>query len=197
MAEVLRHEVDLLRPLRFELLRFPHQPLERLGAVLAPHEGNGAEGAGVVAALRDLEIADVRRISQELADAGMPRDGILDEPAAAQLGHEVVQIREAEEEIDLGNLRLQLLLVALHQASRGYDRFHAALGLELGGAEDRVDRFLLRGVDEAAGVDEDDVGIREVLGDDRAVAHQLAHQPLRVDRRLVAAERDDAELHPR
>src|SRR2546422_4978303 len=40
---------------------------ERLGAVLAAHQRNGAEGAGVVAALGDLEVAHVRRVAQELA----------------------------------------------------------------------------------------------------------------------------------
>ena len=57
----------------------------------------------------DLEVADVRRVSQELAYARMRRDGIFDETAAAQLGNEVVQVREPEEQIDFGHFRLACL----------------------------------------------------------------------------------------
>src|SRR5207248_5469404 len=56
VTQVLRDEVDLLRPLRLELLRLAHQALQRLRAVLPPHQGDGAKGARVVAAFGDLQI---------------------------------------------------------------------------------------------------------------------------------------------
>src|SRR5712672_1865071 len=99
----------------------------------------------------------MRRVAKELTHTGMARDGILNQAAAAQLRDEMVQVGESEEQVNLGNFGLQLLLVTLYQAPRGHNRFHPAL-FELGGAEYRVDRLLFRGVDETAGVDENDVG---------------------------------------
>ena len=197
VPQVLRHQVDLLRPLRLEQLRLAHQALQRLGAVFPPHQRDGAERARVIAALGDLQVAHVDLVAQELADAGVGRHGVVDQAALGQGGYEVVEVRESEKQVDLGDLLRQLPLVALDQAADGDDRFHAALRLEARGRQDRIDRLLLGGVDESAGVDEDHVGVWEVRGHDRAVPHEVAHQALGVDGRLVAAERDDAELHPR
>ncbi len=196
MSEILGHEIDLLRPLRLELLRLAHQPCERLGTVLAAHQGNGAEGAGVVAAFGDLEVANVRLIAEELADPGMLGDGIGDQTPPGKLGDEMMELRKAEKQIDLRNLLLQFLLVSLNETTDRDDRLHAAL-LQFRGFEHRVDRFLLRRVDEAAGIDEDDVGRLELGRDDGAVPDQLADEPLRVHGRFVTAEGDDAQLHPR
>ncbi len=127
----------------------------------------------------------------------MSGDGIGDQSALGELGHEVMQVREPQKQVDLGDLVLQFLLIALDEAPDRHDRFDVALLFELGGAQDGVDRFLLGGVDEAAGIDENDVGVRQVGGHHRAVAHQVSHQAFGIDRRFIAAERDDAELHPR
>ena len=113
-----------------------------------------------------------------------------------QLGHKVVQLGESQKEIDLGNLSLQLMLVSLHETTDRHDRLDA-LRLELGGAEDGVDRFLLRGIDEPARVHENHVRRRQLRRHDGAVADQLAHEPLGVHRGFVAAEGNDAQLHPR
>jgi hypothetical protein len=196
MAQVLRHEVDLFRALRLEGLRLAHQPLERLGAVLAAHQRDGAEGAGVIAPLRDLEVAHVGLVAQELADPGVGGDRIGNQAALRQLWDQVMELRKAQEEVDFRNLVLELMFVALHETPDRHDRLDPRLLLELCRAEDGVDRFLLRGVDEAAGVDEDDVRAGEVGRDDGAVPHQLAHEPLGVHGGLVAAEGNDAQLHP-
>src|SRR5207249_9838795 len=66
VAQVLGHEVDLLRALRLEHLRFTHQTLERFGAVLPAHQRDGTECARVVATLRDLEVTNVGRVPEEL-----------------------------------------------------------------------------------------------------------------------------------
>jgi hypothetical protein len=49
---------------------------------------------------------------------------------------------------------------------------------------DRVERFLDRGVDEAAGVDDDEVGAGVVLGGLVALGAQLREDALGVDERL-------------
>ena len=81
--------------------------------------------------------------------------------------------RHAHQQIDLGNLGAQLLAVALHKAAR--DDQHTALStlFVLGHLENRVDRFLLGGEYEAAGVDDDDLGLARI--GDNGVARLAEH----------------------
>ena len=151
----------------------------------------------MVAALRDLQVANVRRAPEEPADARVPGDRVGDQAPRRQLGHETVQVGESEEQVDLGELLQQLLLVALDQTPDGHHRFDVALLFQLRRLEDRVDRLSLRRVDEPAGVDEDHLGVGQVGRHDRPVADQLAHEPLGIDGGLVAAEGDAAQPHPR
>src|SRR2546427_12152633 len=150
MPQVLRDEVDLFCTLRLELLRFAHEPGERLGAMLAAHQRDGAEGAGVVAAFRNLQISYMRLVAEELPDSGMLGDRIGDQTPLGKLWDQMVELGEPEKEVDLGNLLLQFLLVSLNETPDGHDRLHAAF-LQLGGLEHRIDRLLFGCVDEAAG----------------------------------------------
>ncbi len=135
-------------------------------------------------------------IAEELAHARMRRDGIGDQAAFRELRNEMVQLGETEKQVDFRNLGLQLLLVPLDEATDRHDRLDAFL-FQLGGTEDGVDRFPFRGIDEPARVHENHVRRRQLRRHHGAVADQLAHEPLRVHRRLVAAEGDDAQFHPR
>src|SRR5205085_6303445 len=66
--------------------------------------------------------------------------------------------------------------------------------LPLRDLEDRVDRFLFRSVDEAARVDDDDVGLVEVVRDrDVGVTLKLSKHDLGIDEILRAAEGDHAD----
>ena len=58
--------------------------------------------------------------------------------------------------------------------------------------EDGVDGLLLGGVDEAAGVDDEDLGVFGAGGELGAAAMEQAHHDLGVDEVLGAAERDEA-----
>src|SRR5205814_1661859 len=98
-----RDEIDLFRALSLELLRFAHETAERLGPMLAPHQGNGAERAGVIAAFRDFQIAHMRLRAEELPHAGMCGDRIGNQPALRQLRDEVMQLGESVKQIDFGN----------------------------------------------------------------------------------------------
>ena len=71
MPEILGNEIDFFGALRLELLRLPDEPGQRLGAVFPAHQRNRAERAGVIAALGDLEVTNVRLVAEELAHAGM------------------------------------------------------------------------------------------------------------------------------
>ena len=131
MSKVLRHQIDLLGALGLELLGLAHQARQRLGAMLAAHQRNRAERAGVIAAFGDLEIADVWLLAEKLPDTGMGGDRVRDQAALRQLGDQVVQLREPQHQVDFRDLRRQLLLVALHETSDGDDRLDA-LFLQLG-----------------------------------------------------------------
>src|SRR5207249_11672471 len=116
VSQVLSYQVDLLRTLRLKRLRLAHQTLERLGAMLPAHQRDGAEGARVVAALGDLEIANVACVTEELADARMGRQRVVDQPPLGERRHQVMQIRKPEKQVDLRDFPLQLLLVPLDEA---------------------------------------------------------------------------------
>ncbi len=90
MTEVLSHEIDFLRALRLELLRFAYQSCERLRAMLATHQRDGAEGARMVAAFRDLQIPHVRLIAEELPDTGVGGDRIGDQSPFSERRNEMV-----------------------------------------------------------------------------------------------------------
>ena len=72
---------------------------------------------------------------------------------------ELEHVARAEEVIDLGHLRAELGRVALREAARDDELLAGAELLQLGHLEDRVDRLLLGLADEAARVDDDDLGL--------------------------------------
>ena len=85
--------------------------------------------------------------------------------------------------------------MALHHAPDGHHRLAAAVVLHAPRLDDRVERLLLRGVDEAAGVDDDHLGVGEIVGVLRAAIGELGEISLAVDGVLVAAEGDEADFH--
>ncbi len=98
---------------------------------------------------------------------------------------------EAEHGVGLGQLRGQFVAVALGEAADGDD-----LLAGVGGGQDGVDRVLLRRVDEAAGVDDEDVGVG-LVGELPVARTQAGSQLFGVD--LVAGtakghQRDPARL---
>ena len=67
--------------------------------------------------------------------------------------------------------------------------------LQTAGLDHRVDRLLLGRVDEAAGVDDDDLGVARSLTVLGAASDELREVALAVDGVLVAAEGDEADSH--
>ena len=63
--------------------------------------------------------------------------------------------------------------------------------------EDGVDRFLLRGIDKRAGVDDEHVGLIRVRGNRHAVLEHAAEHDLGIDQIFCAAEADHADLRRR
>ena len=77
--------------------------------------------------------------AQELADAGMRSDGILEQAPLSERGDQLVQIGESQEEIDFRNLGGQLRLVSLHQAPDRHDRLYRPYGFVLRRLQHRFD----------------------------------------------------------
>src|SRR3989337_1850624 len=115
--------------------------------------------------------------------------GLAEQPARCQLRYQALHLRGAEKEIDFGNSRFELALVTLYHASDRDNGLASSITLVAGSLDHRVDRFLLGGVDEATGIDDDDLGVREVGRILGRVIRQLRQIALGVDRVLVAAER--------
>jgi hypothetical protein len=97
-----------------------------------------------------------------------------------------------------GDVLLDFVAIALDEAAGDYD----ALGFSSVGAadfvldhlEDGVDGLLLGGVDEAAGVDDDDLGVFGAGGELGAVVVEQAHHDLGVDEVFGAAEGDETDF---
>jgi len=195
VREVLRHEVHLARPLHLQQLRLAHDVGGRERPVPAAHERDGAEGAAVVAPLAHLEVPHVRQLAGEQADAGMDRGRLADQAALHELRHEAVHLARAEEQVHLGERVRELALVTLDHAADRDHRLRPARLLQAPGFDDGVDALLLRGVDEAAGVHEDDVGVLGPVSGLGAPVGELREIPLGVDRILVTPEGDDGNLH--
>jgi hypothetical protein len=101
---------------------------------------------------------------------------------------ELQHVARAEQVIDLGQLVRELVRMTLTQATGHDELLAAAFFLVACQIEDRVDRLLARRVDEAAGVDDDDLGVTRVV--DVLVAFALGHpqHDLGVDPVLRTAE---------
>ena len=164
--------------------------------MLAAHERNRAERAAVIAPLTDLEIAHVRQIAGEESNARMFQHRIARQhPAVRKLLDQPVHLRRAEEEIDLGQRFLELALVSLDHAADGDDRRACAGRLVLTRLHQRVERLLLRRVDEAAGVHDDDFGVVQIGRELSAMIGELREIALGIDGVLVAAKRDQSDPH--
>jgi len=65
--------------------------------------------------------------------------------------------------------------------------------LEVGGLPDEVNGFLFRLLDEAAGVDDDDLGVLDVGAHDAPRFRDAAHEPLGIHEVLRATETDNPD----
>jgi hypothetical protein len=109
-------------------------------------------------------------------------------------GEDGFEFAGADDCVYFGDVLSNFVAVALDEAT-GYDYalgFAAVLLLVLDHLEDGVDGLLLGGVDEAAGVDDDDLGVFGAGGEFGSVVVEEAHHDLGVDEVFGAAEGDEA-----
>ena len=188
-AGVLRYHQQLLHPGLHEALGLAHHLARGPGDERPAHRGNDAEAAVVVAAFGDLQVGVVARRE-------------LDPLRRNEVGERIVRPRE------LRMHRAHHLLERVRAGHREHARMGAgddvALGAEAAGHDDaavllqrladRIEGLLHRGVDEAAGVDHDQV--RALIGrrDRVALGAKPGEDALGIDQGLRAAERDESDL---
>ena len=119
--------------------------------------------------------------------------GFAVRPAAVEDGFELAGANDGVYFRDVG---ADLVAVTLDEAAGDDDAlgFAAVLLLVPDHLEDGVDGLLLGGVDEGAGVDDDDLGIFGVRGEFGSVVVEETHHDLGIDEVFRAAEGDEAYL---
>ncbi len=117
----------------------------------------------------------------------------------SQLGGDVGVVVEAEDRVGLGQRLGQVLAIALGEAAHGDDGLGpaAVLHLQVRRLEQGVDGVLLGRLDEAAGVDQDRVGVLRIGDQHEPARLEASGQLLGVDLVARAAERDDRDLERR
>ena len=103
-------------------------------------------------------------------------------------------LKLAQDVVDLRNLARQLIRVALGQAASDHQLLAGPVGLELRHLQDGVDALLARGIDEAAGVDHDDVGLVGAIYNLVTTRVGGSEHELAVDPVLGATEGDEVKL---
>ncbi len=155
---------------------------------------NGAVGAAVAASVGELDIGGIggggqhaRRAEEAIALAGEQRVRAL--VGLLNGGKQLLIGGHAHQQVDLGNFGAQIFTIALHEAAR--DDQHAAFSalFVFGHIENRVDRFFLCGEYEAAGVDDDDLGLARIGDNGVARLAEHAQHDLAVHAVFRAAQR--------
>ncbi len=203
---VLSDEGDFADARGGQVRGFARDRLQPPAAEFSAQLRDDAEGAGMVAALIDLDVGGVARRREDARRLVLVeiRDRVarfrifraLAEVAAARR-QDLLDFAGADHGVDFGNLRANLFAVTFGQAAGDDEFLGAAEFLVLGHFEDGFDRFLLRRGDEAAGVDDEDVGFIGPPRDFVAGARQNAHHHLAVDEVLGAAQADKSGFRGR
>ena len=189
-ARVLRHDQELAHAGREQPLRFRQHFADGARHEIAAHRRDDAERAPVVAAFADLEVRVVARRELDPLRRHEVRERIvrLRQMRVHRRHHFVRRVRPGDGQ----HLRVRFAdeAAAVFRAEAAGDDHLAVLRERLA---DGVERFGDGGVDEAAGVDDDEIGARVGPVDRVALGAQLREDHLRIDERLRAAERHEAD----
>ena len=126
---------------------------------------------------------------------GQWNDGARRRRPTADGPDDVRYFASSENGVDFRNFLSELVAVALRKTAGHDEALTVAFRLMPRHVQDRVDRFLLGGVDESASIDDDDVRTRRIR---REVVAGIACKPehyLRVDEILGTPERDEPDFH--
>ncbi len=187
-AGVLADDQQLLGAGRDQLLGLAQDRVGAAADEVAADRRDDAEGAAMVAALGDLHIAVVARGQLEPGFRHQVDEGVGDRRRGFvdRGDHLFILLRTGDRE-HLREAGADDVGFLAHAAG---DDDPAVLG---DGLADRLEAFLLGGIEEAAGVDQHDVGAGIIGRHVVAVGAQLGHDPLAVDQCLGTAERDQPD----
>ncbi len=204
-GRVLGHQVGLDHPLARQLRQFGPQVRARARAHPAAKGRDRAEGALLIAPLRDLDECRPRRgepqsrigrVEQPGRRPGLRRGGRKRGQPRLVLRQRVVDPLdpvEPDQRVELGDLPRQFAAVALDQAAGRHDLPPVAPLLPLHGVDQRLDRLGARLVDEGAGVDHQGVGGVGLGHDFPPLGPQPPQDQLAVDLVLGAAQADQGD----
>ncbi len=121
----------------------------------------------------------------------------LPRPVVQRLAHDVADLRDlvnAHERVHFRHEPGQFVAETLRQAAGNDDGLAALIGVaQFDGFENGVHALLLRGINEGAGVDDDGVGLRGVVGDFDAALEQRAEHDFGVHQIFGAAKGNQAD----
>ncbi len=197
---VLRDDVQLAHAVGGKLFCFGEQVLYFSAAEFSANHRNRAEGAFVVAALRDFQICRVKR--RGLHSAALQREQqfvgkLLNLLTLQRLGHDIRNLligADADRRVNFVELLGDFVLIALGKTAGDNNRLDFALALEVAQLDDFVDALLLGGVDEAAGVHNYRVGVSRIIHDFKAPLTERVQQHFGVYLVFGAAQRHNTDL---
>ena len=109
--------------------------------------------------------------------------------------HDTAPCSCTDNSIRLGNLIKELLPVTLTEAARHNETAAASRFLVIRHAKNRCNGLFLRGLDECAGVDNQDIRLRRLIGDLNAMLPHNAEHDLRINEVLCTTETDKTRFH--
>jgi hypothetical protein len=188
-AGVLRDDEQLLHPGLHQLLALGEHLGDRAAGEPPAHGRDDAEAALVVAALGDLQVRVMPRRELDALRRQQVEEGIVRgrHRGVHRLHHPGVVLRLGDGQHLREFLADDVALRPLAKAARDDDL--AVLGQRLA---DGPERLLHGGVDEAAGVDQDHVGLVVAGHGLVALGPQLREDPLGIHQRLGTAQGNEA-----
>ncbi len=158
-----------------------------------------AEAARVVAALGNLDVGEVARRGEhprrevviEVGNRGRSAGTVF--RAFAQC-NDALELVGTHQRIHFRHLLADIAAVAFHQAAGDNQLSRAAGFLVLGHLQNGVDGFLLGGVDEAAGVHHQHVGVAGMGRQLVAASHEGAHHDFAIDEIFGTAQTDKTDF---
>jgi hypothetical protein len=201
IGRILRDQDDFADAARGQVLSFAQDGGGRARAVGALDRGDGAEGALVGAAFRDLHIGPAPRCRKHPRRSVPVEECPLAGPVALAPDHggDLVEVADPDPGVHTGVAAAELGPRPLGIAA-GHDDLASAPPFAFQGRGDGLLGFYARRPDETAGVEDDDVGLLGIGGEAEAVRRQVAQHDFAVDQVLGAAEGDQAyggALHSR
>ena len=168
--------------------------------MFAAHLGNGAKRTQPVAALGDFQKSKVPRrdpqpvaIRKRRARSGLKHGPLFVETAdqpVGNLGH-LLATKNANQVIDARARFQQGFLVALGEAAGNDDAPGRSAAFQFEHLTNRGERLFASSLDEAASVDNDEIGTFRLVNQAVAVELQQSQHPLAIDEVLGAAQADE------